>query len=126
MILTTHDLADVERLSKRIILIDEGTVIYDGPLERLREEYGTHRTLIVTLAESYPDVQVAETELVDREANTVRLRFNRRTITAEALIRRVTERYAITDVAITEPDIESIVRRIYLEGYHESAVGTPS
>ena len=40
-------------------------------------------------------------------------------MSAEALIRRVTERYSITDVAIIEPDIESIVRRIYLEGYHQ-------
>jgi ABC-2 type transport system ATP-binding protein len=119
VILTTHDLADVERLSRRIILIDEGIVIYDGPLERLREEYGTHRTLIVTLAQSYPDVVVPGTEVESREANTVRLRFNRRELTAEALIRRVTERYEIVDVAITEPDIESIVRRIYLEGYHD-------
>ncbi len=122
VILTTHDLADVERLSRRIILIDEGIVIYDGPLERLREEYGTHRTLIVTLAESYPDVVVPGTEVESREANTVRLRFNRRELTAEALIRRVTERYEIVDVAITEPDIESIVRRIYLEGYHDGTV----
>jgi ABC-2 type transport system ATP-binding protein len=119
VILTTHDLADVERLSRRIILIDEGIVIYDGSLERLREEYGTHRTLVATLAESYPDVAVVGTEMVGREANTVRLRFNRREITAEALIRRVTERYQITDVSIIEPDIETIVRRIYLEGYHE-------
>ena len=37
----------------------------------------------------------------------------------EGLIRRVTERYAITDVAINEPEIEDIVRRIYLEGYHQ-------
>jgi ABC-2 type transport system ATP-binding protein len=121
IILTTHDLADVERLSRRIILIDEGTVIYDGSLERLRDEYGTHRTLIVTLAEAYPDVAVPGTEVESREANTVRLRFNRRELTAEALIRRVTERYQIVDVAITEPDIESIVRRIYLEGYHDGA-----
>src|SRR4030081_14350 len=126
VILTTHDLADVERLTKRIILIDEGTVIYDGPLERLREEYGTHRTLVVTLAQSYPDVLVAGTEGESREANTIRLRFNRREITAEALIRRVTERYQITDVSIIEPDIETIVRRIYLEGYHEGTVGAPS
>jgi ABC-2 type transport system ATP-binding protein len=126
VILTTHDLADVERLSRRIILIDEGTVIYDGSLERLREEYGTHRTLVVTLAESYPEVAVPGTEVESREANTVRLRFNRRELTAEALIRRVTERYQIVDVAITEPDIESIVRRIYLEGYHDGAVGGPS
>jgi ABC-2 type transport system ATP-binding protein len=122
IILTTHDLADVERLSRRIILIDAGTVIYDGSLERLREEYGTHRTLIVTLAEPYPDVVVPGTEIENREANTVRLRFNRRELTAEALIRRVTERYEIVDVAITEPDIESIVRRIYLEGYHDGTV----
>jgi ABC-2 type transport system ATP-binding protein len=122
VILTTHDLADVERLSRRIILIDEGIVIYDGSLERLREEYGTHRTLVVTLAESYPDVAVVGTEMVGREANTVRLRFNRREITAEALIRRVTERYQITDVSIIEPDIETIVRRIYVEGYDDPAV----
>ncbi|MBV8748702.1 MAG: ATP-binding cassette domain-containing protein [Candidatus Eremiobacteraeota bacterium] len=126
VILTTHDLADVERLSRRIILIDEGRVIYDGPLERLREEYGTHRTLVVNLAETYDEVTVPGTEVESREANTVRLRFNRREMTAEALIRRVTERYRITDVAIIEPDIESIVRRIYLEGYHDGAIGAPS
>ena len=126
VILTTHDLADVERLSRRIILIDEGTVIYDGSLERLRDEYGTHRTLVVTLAESYPEIVVPDTEVVSREASIVQLRFNRREITAEALIRRVTERYHITDVSIIEPDIETIVRTIYLEGYHDGAVGAPS
>src|SRR6202140_3997755 len=98
VILTTHDLADVERLSRRIILIDEGTVIYDGPLERPRTEYGTHRTLVVTLADDYPEIAVPGTEVDGREANTVRLRFNRREVTAEALIRRVTELYRITDV----------------------------
>ncbi|HEX3551463.1 MAG TPA: ATP-binding cassette domain-containing protein [Candidatus Elarobacter sp.] len=126
VILTTHDLADVERLSRRIILIDEGTVIYDGSLERLREEYGTHRVLVVTLAESCDDLRIPGTELESREANVIRLRFNRREMTAEALIRRVTERCEITDVSIIEPDIESIVRRIYLEGYHDGAAGTPS
>jgi ABC-2 type transport system ATP-binding protein len=125
VILTTHDLADVERLSRRIVLIDEGRVIYDGSLERLRDEYGTHRTLVVNLAESYPEIAVPGTEMVGREANTVRLRFNRRELTAEALIRRVTERYQITDVSIIEPDIETIVRRIYVEGYDDPAVALP-
>src|SRR5579872_6818695 len=46
IILTTHDLADVERLCKRIILIDDGTIIYDGGVEHIKEQYGTHRTLI--------------------------------------------------------------------------------
>jgi len=45
------------------------------------------------------------------------LRFDRRTTSAEVLIRRVTERYTISDIAIVEPEIESIVRRIYTDGY---------
>jgi ABC-2 type transport system ATP-binding protein len=126
VILTTHDLADVERLSSRIILIDEGRVIYDGALERLREEYGTHRTLVVTLADSYPEFAVEGAAVVSREANLVRLRFERRTLSAEALVRRVMERYSISDIAIVEPDIESIVRRLYLEGYQAAIPVNPA
>jgi ABC-2 type transport system ATP-binding protein len=123
VILTTHDLADVERLCRRLVLIDNGTVIYDGSLDRLRDEYGTHRTLIVHLAEPQPEFSVPGVDVESTEPLTVRLRFDRRALTAEALIRRVTERYAITDVAIVEPEIEDIVRRIYLEGYRRPAAG---
>jgi ABC-2 type transport system ATP-binding protein len=119
VILTTHDLADVERLCRRIVLIDHGTIIYDGSVERLRGEYGTHRTLIVHLAEPQPDFTVEGVDAETDDPLTVRLRFDRHSLTAEALIRRVTERYAITDVAINEPEIEDIVRRIYLEGYRQ-------
>ena len=118
VILTTHDLADVERLCRRIVLIDEGRVIYDGPLERLRAEYGTHRTLVVTLAEATPrEIAIAGATVVSHEANVVHLRFDRRMTSAEVLIRRVTEHHTISDLAIVEPDIESIVRRIYTDGY---------
>ena len=116
-ILTTHDLADVERLSRRIVLIDHGTLVYDGPIERLKGQYGTHRTLVVTLAEAYPEVHVEGAELASREGLVVRLRFDRGSIAANELIRRVTEQYAVTDVSIEEPDLESIIRRIYVEGY---------
>jgi ABC-2 type transport system ATP-binding protein len=127
VILTTHDLADVERLTPRIILIDEGRVIYDGALERLRTEYGTHRILVVTTVDLPPeDFAVPGAVVEGRENNVVRLGFDRRSLTAEALIRRVLERYAISDVSIIEPDIDTIVRRIYLEGYQKDAVGAPS
>jgi ABC-2 type transport system ATP-binding protein len=125
VILTTHDLADVERLSRRIILIDEGTVIYDGALERLREEYGTHRTLVLTLAESYPEIEVEGAVVQSREQNVVHLRFDRRVQSVEALVRRVLERYRVSDIAIVEPDIETIVRRLYLEGYATPASVSP-
>jgi ABC-2 type transport system ATP-binding protein len=117
VILTTHDLADVERLARRIILIDDGRVIYDGALERLREEFGTHRTLVVTLAGSYDAISVPNAAVESRDGGIVRLRFDRRVTSAEAVVRDVLERYAIADLAIVEPDIESIVRRLYLDGY---------
>ena len=117
VILTTHDLADVERLCSRIVLIDDGRVIYDGPLEALRERYGTHRTLIVHLAEDCGEFAVADAEIVKREHNTLHFRFDRKRVSAEALVRRVTEKCAIADIAITEPDIETIVRGIYTAGY---------
>jgi ABC-2 type transport system ATP-binding protein len=125
VILTTHDLADVERLARRVILIDKGAVIYDGPLERLREEYGTHRTLVVTLARPYEAVEVAGATVESREGNVVRLRFERRQTSAEALIRQVMNDFEISDLQIIEPDIDGIVRRIYVEGYADGA-GTPS
>jgi ABC-2 type transport system ATP-binding protein len=115
-ILTTHDLADVERLCRRIVLIDQGRLVYDGEIEQLKEQYGTHRTLVVQLT-SPEDVTIAGAEVESREGNLVRLRFDRRTISADQLIRRVADRYGVTDVSIEEPELETIIRRIYLEGY---------
>lgn len=124
VLLTTHDLADVERLSRRIVLIDEGKVVYDGAIERLRTEYGTHRILILTLNDAYPDFHVEGAEIEGREGVVVRLRFDRRRISAEALVRRVMERYGVSDISIIEPDIETIIRRIYREGYERPAAPT--
>jgi len=121
VILTTHDLADVERLCNRIVLIDDGRIVFDGPIDRLRDEYGTHRTLVVTLAENCDELTFPYTELVEQEANVVHLRFDRRKISAEQLIRQVTERCTIVDVSIVEPELEDIIRRIYLEGYRTQA-----
>jgi ABC-2 type transport system ATP-binding protein len=119
-ILTTHDLADVERLCRRIVLIDKGRVIYDGEIERIKEQYGTHRTLVVEFSEHYPDIDVAGAEVESRTGDLVRLRFDRKAISADQLIRRVTESYCVNDVSIEEPELESIIRGIYVDGYDQS------
>jgi len=124
-ILTTHDLADVERLCRRIVLIDRGTLVYDGEIDALRDRYGTHRTLVVTLCETPPvdRIDVAGAEVESREGDVWRLRFDRRSVSAELLIRRVADRYCVSDLSIEEPELESIIRRIYLEGYTASPAG---
>jgi ABC-2 type transport system ATP-binding protein len=122
VILTTHDLADVERLCRRIIIIDDGTVIYDGGIERIKEQYGTHRTLILTLTAPHPNPLLDGAEIVSNEHGAVHYRFDRRTVRADQLIRQATERYELRDVTIEEPDLESIIRRIYVEGYQQERV----
>jgi ABC-2 type transport system ATP-binding protein len=123
VILTTHDLADVERLCRRIIIIDTGTVIYDGGIEHIKEEYGTHRTLIVTYTTPPADPALHGAEIVSNEHGlVVSYRFDRRSVRADQLIRQATEHVEVRDVTIEEPDLESIIRRIYLEGYQRERV----
>ncbi len=124
IILTTHDLADVERLCRRIILIDRGTIIYDGGVERIKEQYGTHRTLVLTLTEPHPNPVLEGADIESNDRGLVRYRFDRRLVRADQLIREATQRYELRDVSIEEPALESIIRRIYVEGYEQEPVNS--
>ena len=124
IILTTHDLADVERLCRRIVLIDEGKIIYDGGTLRIKNEYGRHRHLILRFEEPIAAPQLAGAELESIDGNTARFKFDRSRERADLLIREASERYKLEDVTIEEPDLESIIRRIYIEGYDARAQET--
>ncbi|MGH7736615.1 MAG: ABC transporter ATP-binding protein [Candidatus Tyrphobacter sp.] len=121
VILTTHDLADVERLCRRIVLIDRGRLIYDGGVERIKNEYGRFRTLVVRFEAGVVEPSLPGAELVGIDGSTARFRFDRNRERADRLIRLVSERYPVEDVSIEEPDLESIIRRIYREGYERRA-----
>jgi ABC-2 type transport system ATP-binding protein len=117
VILTTHDLADVERLCRRIVLIDHGKLIYDGDVERIKSEYGRYRTLVLRFDHPTPSPQLVGAELESNDGLTARFRFDRNQERADALIRQASERFNLEDVTLEEPDLESIIRRIYVEGY---------
>jgi viologen exporter family transport system ATP-binding protein len=117
IVLTTHDLADVERLCRRIVLIDRGTLIYDGDIERIKSEYGRFRTLIVRFAEPIEDPHLDGAQLAAIDGTSARFRFDRNQQRADLLVRQASEHYRVEDVSLEEPDLESIIRRIYVEGY---------
>jgi ABC-2 type transport system ATP-binding protein len=120
VLLTTHDLGDIERLCRRLLVIDQGSLIWDGRIDELRERYGGERTLIVDLEEPAPPLQIegARVEKVDGPRQWLRFRGPAADLTA-----RVAAAARLVDLQITEPDIEEIVRRIYSAGERNGRTG---
>jgi ABC-2 type transport system ATP-binding protein len=115
ILLTTHDLSDVEKLCERVMIIDHGRLLFDGKLGLLNTQFGRKRRLIVDFSEPYDDIQVTDTEVVKREAQRVTFQFDRDVVTASELIGRITKIYRIRDLQVLEPELEETIQRIYEE-----------
>jgi len=113
VLLTTHDLTDVERLCERLLIIDHGRVIEDGTVASITARYGTTRTLVIDLVEPGDPLEVAGAEVTRVDGPRQWLQFDRDEVTASELLTRVTAMAEVRDLSVEEPDIESIVREIY-------------
>jgi ABC-2 type transport system ATP-binding protein len=110
VMLTTHDLGDIERLCNRLLVIDRGSLIWDGGIPELKERYGAERTLVVDLEEPAPPLQVDGARVTRVEGPRQWLSFRG---SASDLTARVARAARLVDLQVQEPDIEEIVRRIY-------------
>jgi ABC-2 type transport system ATP-binding protein len=116
LLLTTHDMGDVERLCDRILVIDRGRLAYDGDLPGLSRTVGAERVLVVDLAEPTEDLTgLADTRHLGSEGGGLRQRlsFDADATTAARVLAAVSERVDVLDLTVEEPDIEDVVRRIY-------------
>ena len=113
VLLTTHDLTDVERLARRVMIIDHGSLLYDGDLAQLQARYGSARELVVDFEAAPGNLQVPGLTLLGADGPRVRYGF---TGAAAAPIARVTAHAPVRDITVKEPDIEATVRRIYEGG----------
>jgi viologen exporter family transport system ATP-binding protein len=113
VILTTHDMDDIEALCSRVIFINEGRIISDGTLEDLRRTVTTERRLIVDLENEREEVSDPDARVVRREGHRVHLSFDPEKVSAADLIARVTARHAVRDLFVENPPIEEIIARIY-------------
>jgi ABC-2 type transport system ATP-binding protein len=116
VLLTTHDLADIERLCSRLLIIDHGRLIWDGGLDELKRSYGQERTMVVDLEEPAPPLEVPGARVVGVEGPRQWLAFRRDETSAAQLTAAVAARARLVDLAIEETEIEEIVRRIYAAG----------
>jgi ABC-2 type transport system ATP-binding protein len=116
VMLTTHDLADVERLCERLVIIDHGRVIEDDSVADIKARYGTERTVVVDLDEARPPIEVDGALVVKSQGRRQWLRFHRDTATAAGIVAAVAARYEVCDLTVEEPDIDDIVHGIYSAG----------
>jgi ABC-2 type transport system ATP-binding protein len=116
LLLTTHDLDDIERLCPRLVVIDRGTVLADGALDELRAEVAPERVLVVDLEKPSGELVGLTGVTSSRiELNGLRhhLTFRRADTTAAALISAVAARAEVHDLVVVEPEIDDVVRRLY-------------
>jgi ABC-2 type transport system ATP-binding protein len=118
VLLTTHDLDDIEELCRRIMIIDHGRVLYDGPLADLKQRLLRTKQIKFALKDRAQVAGIAlfcrdglEAEQVDEL--TYRIRFDRLKVSTADLIRQILSTVEVRDLLIEDEPIEEIVKRIY-------------
>ena len=115
LMLTTHDLQDIEALCERVIVIDHGTSVYDGSLAGLHAQGGSTRTLVVDLVDEAPPIDVPGAEVRRVEGPRQWLSFPS-DASAAPIVAAVASAYDVADLSIQEPDIEDVIRDLYSRG----------
>ena len=123
--MTAHDLGDIEELCNRIIIIDNGKLIYDGTIEELRDKYGIIRTIEIEVKNT-DKIQkinynqffnVNEKDLsVDITGNSLNFSFNKNVIEVSKIISKVMSDAEVKDIKIKETELSDIVKQIYVHG----------
>jgi ABC-2 type transport system ATP-binding protein len=114
LILTTHDIGDIEELCNRVLIIDNGKLIYDGPLATIRERFGQFREITFETAEDRSVMDLpGGTEILENENRRLRLRFDRTITSASKVASRIMEQVEVLDFSLNEPDLSMIVKQIY-------------
>ncbi len=116
ILLTTHDLVDVERLCRRVVVIDHGRVVHDGDLADLVRATGATRTVVVTLARPGPPLVVDGAELAVVDGVRQRLRLRSEAVSASSVVAQAMAQAEVVDIAVEEPAIDEVVTAVYRRG----------
>jgi ABC-2 type transport system ATP-binding protein len=113
IMLTTHDMDDIESLCSRVLVINEGAICFDGPLDVVRKSIAPERYLIVDLLDEKDSVKDDEAVFVNQEGHRVWLSFYPEKTKTPDLISRILANHPIRDLFVEDPSIEEIIARFY-------------
>ena len=115
VLLTTHDMNEIEKLCPRVLIIDHGHILYDGSIEDIRTRYASERLLAIEFEDPVPDFSLDGAVLKRSQGRKKWFAFTRFETSATDLIASINPSYPVADLTVTEPEIEDVIRLIYLD-----------
>ncbi|MDR6120656.1 ABC-2 type transport system ATP-binding protein [Bacillus sp. SLBN-46] len=115
VILTTHDMNDIEALADRVILIGKGSMLYDGNLNELRKQFGTHKTITADYEKNPKQIQIPGTSTLSWSPERVVLSVDTEAIKTSDVITQLSKQVELQDVTIETQPIEDIIVQLYKE-----------
>lgn len=113
VLLTTHDMHDIEALAERVIVIGHGRVLADSPFEALRRDVLRERRLFVDFVGEAPSIDLPGVEVRARDGRSLELAFDPAVLPAARLIAAITADHAVEDIHVEQPAIEEVIARFY-------------
>lgn len=115
MILTTHDMDDIEALSSRVLVIGHGELLFDGNLTHLKARYSPLRIIRATLDGPSPMLSLPQAEKVEIRGNTWKVFFDPQKISAPKMVAQLAENLPLQDMVMEEEKIEEVIAHMYKE-----------
>lgn len=113
VVLTTHDMDDIESLCERVIILNDGKIYLDGSIAQLRQKISPERRLIIDLLNEKESISDPQATVLKKEGHRVWLTFDPTLTSTPALISRITAAHQITDLFIENPPVEEIIAKFY-------------
>ena len=123
VILTTHDMGDVDALCERIVIIDKGKMLYDNDIRHLRQFFGSYRTLKIRpnedmdVVEEHLEKELARMDVrISHDEEWISILINEEQIKVLNVLEKVQEKHEIRDMQLEEISTEDVIKKIYREG----------
>lgn len=126
VILTTHDLKDIEDVCDRIILLDKGEIIYDGDKQKFKDEYGKY-TLVELIVKSKninikDKLKMKDFEIIEEKENILKIKFKHNETTIVKIMNEISKNCIIEDIHMKESELEDILKEIYKGAYKNDKI----
>jgi ABC-2 type transport system ATP-binding protein len=113
ILLTTHDMDDIEALCKRVLVLSGGKIDFDGSLNDLRRQILPERRLVVDLVNENETIETSKARVLRKEGHRTVLGFDPKAISAHELIAEVSRKHAVADLFVENPPIEETIATLY-------------